>query len=82
MENFYISPDWTFKDIMQYIEALKTQFLGVLASFSCFDIREEVKFIAECKFKIYSLQFEVWKKDKLWEYINDDVELELLESFK
>lgn len=64
----------TFKQFVENAEVLKTQYEECLTPF--FD-KEMVK----CwKKMIYSLNIERWKKDRLWEYLNDDELLEVLQK--
>lgn len=34
----------------------------------------ETRYIRETRNSIYELPYDEWKKDKLWEYMNDDVD--------
>lgn len=67
----YINQNWTFKQTVANIETLKFLYKGTLASFSYYDIKLRNKFLYETKKQIYSLNFEEWKRDKLWSYMND-----------
>ena len=80
MDDIIFEESMTFKEIVECIEAKKTLIEGVLAFFSCFDIKEENKFKYNLKKQIYALKFEEWRKDKIIEYIYDDIDLETLKK--
>lgn len=71
MKKIYINQDWTFNEIINEIKVLKAQYKRILASFSYFQLKYKVQFKKETRQLIYSLKFEEWKKDKIWDYIND-----------
>ena len=70
MSDIYINPNWTFKETIENVEVIKSQMGDIIASFWYFDLKKEVCFIRNLKKQIYSLKFEEWKRDKIWEYIN------------
>ena len=65
----YINPEWTFKEVVEDIEVVKSQTEGIIASFSSFEIKKQLKFKKHLRNKIYSLKFEEWKKDRIIECI-------------
>lgn len=75
-----INPNWTFKEAVSKIQAIKLQYDGVLSSFSYFDIKKKRLYIKEVKNSIYSFHFEVWKMDRLWDYMNDNIEFEVFDK--
>ena len=72
----YVNPNWTFKETLEFIEAMKQDYYGALSLFKCFDIHEKVELIRKFKNDIYALKYEEWKKDRVWDYLNDNIELE------
>lgn len=78
MKEIEINVNWSFKEVVQNIEVIKSQVWDIIASFSCFDLKKEVDFKRRLKRTIYAFKFEEWKKDKIIEYIYDDVELSAL----
>lgn len=58
-----------FKEFVDNCLAFKRQYMELLTPFF-----NEVK-IRECKDYIYSLKFAEWKKDIIWEFLNDDISL-------
>lgn len=69
-----VNENWNYKESLYFICLVKNKYMGIKRSFSCFGGNKECfKQIMEMKKDIYSLNFEEWKKDKLWEYLNDDI---------
>lgn len=64
----------TFRQFVENCEALKSQYEEVLSPFF------NVQLVRCWKKMIYGLNIEEWKKDRLWEYLNDDVPIELLKK--
>ena len=77
----YVNPDWNFKDITYFLYELKQDYENALALFNCFNVKDKVDLIRKFKKDIYSLHFEEWKKDRIWDYLNDNIEYELLQKF-
>jgi len=78
----YINPNWNYKQILSNLKTLRHDFEDALASFSSFELHEKVLFVYEIKNAIYSLNFEYWKKDRIWEYLNNDLSFAILQNFK
>lgn len=70
MSDIYINPNWNFKETIENVEVIKSQMGDIIAFFWYFDLKKEIDFIRNLKKQIYSLKFEEWKRDKIWEYIN------------
>lgn len=70
MYNLEINPNWTFQETVEHLETLKSQYEEILASFSYFQLKQSVEFAKNTRSKFYSLSFEEWKKDKIWNYMN------------
>lgn len=70
MNEIKINYSWNFEEVVEHLEALKTQYEGILASFSYFQLREKVEFLRKTKKKFYSLNFKEGEINKLWEYMN------------
>lgn len=82
MKNIYIDPDSTFKEIVSNIEEIKFQVGDIIASFSSFEIKEQLKFKEELRNQIYALKFEIWKKERILEAIYDDFPIYNLKNIK
>ena len=76
----YINPEWTFKEVVENIEVVKSQTEDIIASFSSFEIKKQIKFKQQLRNKIYSLNFETWKKDRIIECIYDYFEVKKLKQ--
>lgn len=74
--NLQIDTNWKFKQIIINLETIKDEFLGKLSSFSYFKLHDKVLFLKGIKEQIYSLNIENWQCSKIWEYLNDNIELE------
>ena len=79
--NLHIDTNWSFKTIILHIENIKEEFIGKLASFSYFHLHEKVLFIKDIRNSIYSLPILEWQCDKIWEYLNDNIELKNLTKY-
>lgn len=66
-----INQDWNFKELVGVLKSLKEQYWEKVRSFSYFDLHEKVVYMRKFRDDIYKLDFEEWKKDKAWEYINN-----------
>lgn len=71
----FIDKNWKYNEILKHAEALKTEYKEVLASFLWHEGKKRLAYIKEIKKTIYSLKIEEWKKNKIWEYFNDDIKL-------
>lgn len=78
----YIDSSWTFKDFVDNIEAVKTRTEGIIASFSCFEIKRQIKFKRQLRDKIYSLNFETWKKERILECVYDYFDIKELKKIR
>lgn len=66
--------DAIFNQFLENCEALRVQYTELLAPFF------NAKMIKIWKKIIYSLKLPSYKKDKIWEYLNGDEELEELQK--
>jgi hypothetical protein len=69
MQVDYIDLNWNFKDVVNNIEVIRTKTRGIIASFSSFEIKKQIKFKKQLRDKIYSFNFETWKKDRILECV-------------
>lgn len=70
----------SFKNLVIQAKTFKDQYEGILASFSYFELPKKVQFIRAFRDSIYSLNFEEWKKDRVWDYMNNYMPYEKLIS--
>ena len=80
MSDLNINPNWTFEETVNNIEALKYQVGDIIASFSSFEIKKQILFKKQLRNTIYSLKFELWKKERILECIYDYFEVEKLKK--
>lgn len=78
MSELNINTNWTFKELVENIEVIKSQVWDIITSFSYFDIKKEVDFKRRLRKTIYSFKFEEWRRDRILEYIYNDVEFDVL----
>ena len=77
-----INQDWNFKEIVGVLKIIKEQYWEKVRSFSYFDLHEKVTYMRNFRDDIYKLDFEEWKKDKIWDYINNYEFLYVLKRLK
>lgn len=77
-----INQNWNFKEIVSVLKSLKEQYWEKVRSFSYFDLHEKVVYMRNFRDEIYKLDFEEWKKDKIWDYINNYEFLYVLKRLK
>lgn len=77
-----INPNWTYKETIKHVKALKRQYNSLLASFSYFDLHLKVMYLQKMRDSIYALKFETWKKDRIWEYMNNYEHFDILQKLK
>lgn len=74
-----IDNTWTLQDILLNIEVIKRDYLRLLASFSYFDRKDYLFRLRQFKKQIYSLKIYTNQKDKIWQYLNNDIDDEPLQ---
>lgn len=65
-----LNPDWDFKEIVDNLRAIRDFYEDILRSFSDFELHNKVLFMRDTRNFVYSYDFEEYKKDKIWEYLN------------
>lgn len=73
--NINIDPSWTYRQFTCNLKTLKSQYNDFLMSFSLTSPKERADFIYFIRNQIYSLKFMEWQKDKIWDYLNDNISL-------
>ena len=82
MNDFKFDENWTFEEIVNNIEAIKSQVREIIASFSCNQLSKKIEFKNNLREEIYSLKFDVWKREKVLECIYDYFEIDKLKKIK
>lgn len=72
-----INLEWDYDTVVDNIKTLKDNYLFSLASFN-FNIKARIEYIKYVKNQIYSLKFDEFRRDKIWEYLNDYETLDML----
>ena len=80
MEECLIYQNWSFKEVVENIEVIKSCTRDIIASFSYFERKQAIVFMKQLRDSIYSLHFETWRCDRLVEFIYDDIDLETLKK--
>ena len=80
--NLNVNPNWSYEETINNLRALRNSYEEILRSFSCFQSRKQVWFVYNTKRMFYSLNFEQWKKDRIWEYMNRDIDFDILKRFR
>lgn len=73
-----IERGWTYEEVVANIETLRNYYVVLLTSFSYFERKKRIKVCRDFKEQIYSLQFDEYKRNMIWKYINDEIEYEEL----
>lgn len=68
-----INASWTFSEAINNIKAVKDYYIGLLSSFSIYEILKKRIAITNFRNEVYNLDILEWQKDKLWEFLNGDV---------
>ena len=72
-----LSINWKFSDIQDNVEAIKTQYVGVLSSFLVYEIKERGIALRTMKRQIFDYEnIQYWQRERLWEVLNGDFEIE------
>lgn len=82
MKTIYIDPNSTFKEIVDNIEAIKSQVGDIIAFFSSFEMKQQIAFKQNLRNQIYALNFELWKRERILETIYDDFPIYKLKGIK
>lgn len=80
MEKIIFNHNWNFSELVSNIEVIKYQIKGIIASFSYYELKDQVKFKKNVRDAIYNFGFVRWRCDKILEYIYDDIDYETLKK--
>lgn len=69
--------NWKFSDLQKNVEAVKTQYVGILSSFLCYQIKERGVALRAMKREVFDYEnILYWQRERLWEVLNGDFEIE------
>lgn len=77
-----LNENMSFKEVVSVLKEYKEQYKEKVRSFSYYDLHEKVTYIRSIRDTIYNMNFDEWKKDKIWEYMNDYEFLYVLKRLK
>lgn len=78
----FIDPNSTFREIVDNIEVIKSHVRDTITSFSSFEMKKQIAFKQYLRDQIYSLNFELWKRERILETIYDDFPIYKLRNIK
>lgn len=77
MEQLELNPNWKFKDVKDNIEAIVSQFDGLLSPFLSFNIKQKNTLVNTLKKQVFNYEnILYWQRERLWEVLNGDFEIE------
>lgn len=77
MSGLSLQENWKFKDVKENIEALVSEFEGLLSPFSYFEIKEKNNLIRILKKQVFDYKNILdWQRERLWETLNGDFEID------
>lgn len=78
-----LESSWRFKDIKDNIEAVKENYEGLLLPFLWNQVKEKTNKIHEARIEIFTFNnIQYWQRERLWETINGDFEIEKFRRLK
>ena len=77
MSGLSLQENWKFKDIKDNIEALVSEFEGLLSPFSCFELKKRGYSLHNLKKQVFNYtNIQYWQRERLWETLNGDFDIE------
>lgn len=74
---FELASNWKFKDVQENIEALKSQYNGVLVLFLWHQVKEKTQMMHNIRQQILNYEnIQYWQRERLWEVLNDDFSID------
>lgn len=75
-----IDKNISFKNLVNNLEALRSEYYGSLCLFKCYQIKERSKYRKEIRDLFFSLNIEYWQKERIWDYMNYYEEIDVLQN--
>lgn len=76
MSGLSLQENWKFKDVKENIEALVSEFEGLLSPFSYFELNKRIEKVHQLKKQIFNYNnIQYWERERLWETLNGDYEI-------
>lgn len=77
MRGLSLQENWKFKDIKDNIEALVTEFEGLLSPFLYFELKKRGTLLHKLKEQVFNYNnIQYWQRERLWETLNGDFEID------
>ena len=78
-----LESSWRFKDIKDNIEAVKVKYDGLLLPFLWNETKEKTQLIHKIKVEVFTFDnILYWQRERLWEVLNNDLEIEKFRRLK
>ena len=76
MNGLSLQENWKFKDVKKNIEALVSEFEGLLSPFLYFETKERRNMLHNMKQQVFNYaNILYWQRERLWETLNGDYEI-------
>lgn len=77
MNGLSLEENWKFKDVKDNIEALVTEYEGLLSPFSYFELKKRGILLHKLKEQVFNYNnIQYWQRERLWETLNGDFDIE------
>lgn len=77
MSELSLQENWKFKDVKENIEALVSEFEGLLSPFLYFEIKQRRELLHNMKQQVFNYaNILYWQRERLWETLNGDFEID------
>lgn len=77
MNQLELNSNWKFKDVKDNIEALVSQFEGILTPFSYTHLKEQNHKLYHLKHQVFDYKnILYWQRERLWEVLNGYFDIE------
>lgn len=73
-----VNPNWSYKESVEHIQALKDEYQEILSSFSIWETAKKTKFCYSTRNEIYKLKLFEWQIEYLWKYMNGYIDIHKL----
>lgn len=68
----YVNPNWTYRESVEHIRALKGDYERSLSLFSMLETKEWASYIRQVRSQFYRLKLKEWQIENLWNYMNNN----------
>ena len=76
MNELSLQENWKFKDVKENVEALVSEFEGLLSPFSYFELKKRGYILHNLKEQVFNFtNIQYWQRERLWETLNGDFDI-------